>query len=106
MCKYCSYVGLGEIPCSPLASFSIHCLYVVSLSSGLDFCCFCRFIWLHFFLLSIVRFWAPSYDGVLPAVWVLVSQFLLCYGWVPVCSECKGVSVTLRNVISLEIKYT
>jgi hypothetical protein len=76
MCNYCVYVGLGEIPCSPLAGFyCIHCLCVVSLSSGHDFRCFCQFIWLHFFLLSTVLFWVPSYDHVLPAVWVLISHF-------------------------------
>jgi hypothetical protein len=70
------YVGSGEIPCISLTGFSsIHCLRVVSLSSGHDFRCFCRFVWLHFFLLSTVRFWVPSYDDVLPTAWVLISQF-------------------------------
>jgi hypothetical protein len=76
MCNYCMSVGLGEIPCSPLAGFySIHCLSVASLSSGHDFRCFCQFVWSHFFLLSTLRFWVPSYKGVSPAVWMLIYQF-------------------------------
>jgi hypothetical protein len=90
------YVGLGEIPCSPLAGFFIHFLYVVSLSSGPDFRCFCQFVWMHFFLLCTVRFWVPSYDGVLPAVCVLISQFCCATGGY-VFGECGSMNLLVWN---------
>jgi hypothetical protein len=74
MCNYCVYVGLGEIPCSPLAGiYCIHCLCVVSLSSVHDFRCFCRFVWLHFFLHLL-------YSSGFP---VPMVSFLLCGSWSP-----------------------